>query len=380
MAQIRKRGRKWSVRWREGSRQRERSCPDLATARKLRTEIERTLALGERWEAANVQAEPKLDDLQAFYIQDRERVLAESSIKVIDLSLVLWTRWLESVYPRQRLTADAFSRAHLASFYEHLTKERGCAVSTVRKRIQHVQQAWEWLYDSDEYGDWLPRPRNLEMPKAPRRITVAPTWEEMDACIAAANGWHRKLAMVLRCTGLRVQQAMELRCEDVDRERKLMHVRPELGKTEHERTGRIVPISPILVEERATWGPWEGWFVPCNRKPGPREREARARDMARAWKRAGIRPEVWAATGEGSHGRAHHAFRKGFISGLVQLGANPDAVEVLVGHVLGGTRDPYTDPAALPLVEAVKLIPELTATASARTAKVVSISRGSRSG
>ena len=44
---------------------------------------------------------------------------------------------------------------------------------------------------------------------------------------AAANGWHRKLAIVLRCTGLRVQQAMELRCEDVDRVRKLMLVRPE---------------------------------------------------------------------------------------------------------------------------------------------------------
>ena len=366
MATIRKRGRTWSVRWKDGGRQRERSCPDLVTAKRLRSEIERAKALGDKWEPADLQAEPGLRELLAFYIQDRERVLVESSIKVIDKSVVLWTRWLETRHPRKRLTPDAFSRASLAGFYDNLRNERGSAVSTCRKRIQHVQQAWEWLYDSDEYGDWMPRPRKLEMPKAPRRVTVAPTWAEMDACIATANGWQKKLAMVLRCTGLRVQQAMRLRCDDVDRDRLLLRVRPELGKTDHERTGRIVPITPLLLEERAKWGPWEGWFVPCNRKPGPREREARARDMVRAWERAGVRREVWAATGEGSHGRAHHAFRSGFISGLVHQGANPDAVEVLVGHALGGTRDPYTDPAALPLREAVNLIPVICASDATR--------------
>ena len=369
MATIRKRGRKWSVRWKEGGRQRERSCPDLPTAKRLRSEIERAKALGQRWEAADLQAEPELKKLLAFYIQDRERVLAESSIDVIDKSLVLFTRWLEHRFPRQRLTPDSFSRANLAGFYEYLHRDRSCAVSTCRKRIQHVQQAWDWLYDSDEFGDWLPRPRKLEMPKAPRRITIAPTWEEMDACIAAANGWQKKLAIVLRCTGLRVQQAMQLRCEDVDRERQLLHVRPELGKTAHEKTGRIVPVTPILVEERAKWGPWEGWFVPCSRKLGPREREARARDMVRAWKRAGVRREVWAAVGAGSHGRAHHAFRSGFITGLIAVGADADTVEVLVGHALGGTRDPYTDTRALPLREAVGLVPNLGN--STKSSKVV---------
>jgi len=56
----------------------------------------------------------------------------------------------------------------------------------------------------------------------------------------------------------------------------------------------------------------------------------------------------------------HHAYRKGFISELKRAGADPDAVEYLVGHSLG-LRGVYTDPDALPLRDAVNRIPPLPA-------------------
>ena len=67
---------------------------------------------------------------------------------------------------------------------------------------------------------------------------------------------------------------------------------------------------------------------------------------------AGIDPRKWQR-------RSTHAFRKGFVSGLRKAGADPDAVEFLVGHTLGIVGI-YADPDSLPLAEAVAMVPEVT--------------------
>ncbi len=189
----------------------------------------------------------------------------------------------------------------------------------------------------------------------------------MDACIAALDGWHRDLAVVLRFTGLRAQQAMWLTWDDLDLSNARLRIRGELGKSKQEQRGRIVPVSPHLVRRLTASSHEDRFVVPCNRNPGPRRRLARARDTERGWKRAEVRPEAW-------EGRPHHAFRKGFVSELKRSSADTDAVEFLVGHSLG-LRGVYTDPDALPLRETIAKIPPLVlpgsraSTASIRTLK-----------
>ena len=90
--------------------------------------------------------------------------------------------------------------------------------------------------------------------------------------------------------------------------------------------------------------------------PGERSRDAR-----QAWDRAIKRYEV---RSEGAE-QPHHCLRKGFVSGLKRLGADDEAVEVLVGHSLG-LRGVYTDPDAQPLKAAIKLVPELGAPVARR--------------
>ena len=46
------------------------------------------------------------------------------------------------------------------------------------------------------------------------------------------------------------------------------------------------------------------------------------------------------------------------MSGLRRVGTDPDAVEFPVGHMLG-IVGVYTGPEALPLLEAVRLVPEV---------------------
>jgi len=223
--------------------------------------------------------------------------------------------------------------------------------ATRRKLVEVVQLAWAWLYDNDESDAAIPPPRKIRMVREPAAPTVAPTWAEMDACIAELRRWQRDLAVLLRFTGLRVQQAMSLTWDDVDLRARCMRVRGELGKSPQERRGRVVPVSGHLVDELGDWPVGdEPWLVLSKRQRGnDRERMARARDFRRAWERAGVREDVW-------RGRPHHSFRKGFVSELRRSGADADAVEFLVGHSLG-LRGIYTDPSALPLRATVDLIP-----------------------
>ena len=117
-----------------------------------------------------------------------------------------------------------------------------------------------------------------------------------------------------------------LKWADFDLGTATLRVRGELGKTPQERMGRIVPISDHLVAELKTWKPMpdrKGWVIDCGREAnGARAREARARDMMRAWKRARVREDAWKQ-------RPHHAFRKGVRSGLKRLGADDMAVEFM---------------------------------------------------
>jgi integrase len=169
----------------------------------------------------------------------------------------------------------------------------------------------------------------------------------MQRAIKAAPGWLGSLFVCLYYTGLRVEQALSLRREDLDLDRLVLRIAPELGKTTAEQAGREMPVS-------AHFGAWVreappvdgGWLVPCAWK----RRRARPRDAAAAWTRSGVRKEVWG-------GRPHHAFRAGFMSSLKREGVELEVIEVLVGHAPTPTAKHYFDPEAFPLRDAVGKIP-----------------------
>ncbi len=272
-------------------------------------------------------------------------------------ALDIFLRYLTGRFGSGPLPPSILTRRLLADWHAALKHNglhgRDRSDATRRKIVEVVQLAWAWLYDNDETGADIPPPRRLRMKREPAAPTVAPTWAEMDACIAELMGWHRDLAIILRFTGLRVQQAMSLRWDDLDLVGARLQVRGELGKSRQEQRGRAVPISRHLITHLSQMARGD-YVVTSNRHlGGDRERMAQARSMTRAWLGAGVRPVVWKQ-------RPHHAFRKGFVSGLRRLGADGDAVEFLVGHSLG-LRGIYIDPDALPLRAAVDLIPPLAA-------------------
>ena len=354
MASIRKKGKRWYVRYREAGKQRE------ACAGRTRRDAADFAALVEARQRRGLPGVPApvsqagIQDMMQAYLQDRARSAAASTLKNIRISMELFGEMLR-VRRRGKPTTEDMTRASLGDYYQHLMEDREVKIGTARQRVEHVQAFWRWAYDHDDYGEIMPRPRKLDMPDQLPRMTIAPTFAELDACIAAAHlDWHRRCLVIMRFTGLRVAQAVALQWDDFDPKALTLTVRPELGKSKRERAGRRIPYSALLRDEMLTWaGARTGTVVP---RRNDRSFVSRTRQ---AWERAEVRKEVWDASGD-FKGQPNHAFRKGFQTELLARGAFPVAVDILLGHQLANTRDPYVDPTALPqLRAAVDLIPPI---------------------
>jgi len=351
------RGTSYQVRWRKlDGTETSWSCSTDKAARSIQREVELALDTGRDWQPEQPATEgpPTLRVIAEAYQDARALRCRPDTLRVEAYQLDLFLRFVEQRGKGDDVTI--LSRSLLDEFLGWLRrpetglhgKQRGMEACV--KGVRAAQLLWAWAEGSERWPE-IPRPRTVDLPRTAPAPVVAPTWQEMDACITACSGWQKQFAIWLRYTGLRSGESMLVEWRDVDMERGTLSIRPEIDKN---GAGRVVPLAPLLLDEIATWGKREGYVIPCNRRPGPREREARGRDLRRAWQRAGVREAVWRR-------RPDHAFRRGFKSGLLQLGANPDAVDYLQGHNLGaGSRGRYIDPwHALPLREVVAMVPKI---------------------
>lgn len=353
VASIRKlKSGRYQVRWREGGEDRSRGAPSLAIARELQRQVEAGIALSGTWQPAEPGggAPLTLTEVLRQYVTFSAAAHAPNTCRQVAMVLDVFARWVAEHHAQAE--PRILSRGLLADFRASLLASglrESRAASTANAYVSIVFNMWRWASEEEAWDGLIPFPRRLRVPAPPGSPTVAPTWAEMDRCIGHMKGTTRDLCILLRFTGLRHRQAAALTWADVDLDAGLLVVRGELGKSREERRGRRVPLSPHLVAILQTWKmrPERGGPLLV-----PRAGKQRTRTTSRAWRAAGVREEIWKK-------RPHHAFRKGFVSELARGGANLEAVEILVGHSRG-VRGLYADPSALPLRQAVELIPPLS--------------------
>ncbi len=389
MASFSKRGKGYVVRWRDpdGS-ERGRKAPDYETARKLAREIERVVALGHAWQPADAHALPALIEIEGgevvggmfhdFLVGRRAR-LAAGTRRHYDRSLRRFAMFLAERHPRKRrLTVDLLTRDALELWYGSLVDQEGESPldpATARLAVTAVFSAWTWGHDSDTYGEDVLRPRRIEMTVPRRSQATAPTWVEMDAAIAAAWRlaadatsdrfrepwtWRARLCTVLRFTGLRVdEQAMHLLWSDFDLDRGELVIRGELGKSRQEQEGRTIPLSEHFVDIISGWGKREGFLI----APARLARTSTSPEMTQIWQASKVPERVWGVPPGRKKSQVHHAFRKGYKTGLSELGVDGDVRDFLVGHHRG-IDEHYLD-TFRKAREAVKRIPKLSDDAAA---------------
>lgn len=326
-----------------------RTAPTKAVAKRLALEVEAARALGRDWQPESAAPRPRLALVMVSYIEHRERTKAQKTVGDDIAQLDLFVRWASAKLGREAELGD-LSRALLEDYDRHLSTIGHRTVlgpGSRRQVLGQILRFWAWAYDSDQWEALTPKPRKIAMPAAVKSRVHAPTWAQMDLVIGrCSDELVRRAAVLLRCLGWRISQVCRLVTEDLDLRGGLVTLRPELGKSVHERAGRVLPMPVELRLEVATWRLRPGERVV------PRAIGSVRRALRKAWARAELPAVLW-------HRRPDHAFRKGLRTELLaSRKVESQAIEYWCGRHEGVSAD-YTDPRCLALEEIARTIPQL---------------------
>ena len=163
----------------------------------------------------------------------RELVLRKYSPKTIKAYIHYNRDFLQkSKKPPQQVTND-----DIKDYLFHLAEERKLSASTLKGAINALK-----FY----YGTVLKRRFIYEVkrPRKDKKLPVVLNGEEVAKILfAPSNIKHKAILMLTYSAGLRVGEVVKLKVEDIDRERKLIHIKEAKG-----RKDRYTLLSDIALE------------------------------------------------------------------------------------------------------------------------------------
>jgi site-specific recombinase XerD len=207
-----------------------------------------------------------------------------------------------------------------------LVKLEGRRVSRAyyNQAISAIQFLFRQVLHQPQLIDDLPRPRKeYQLP------TVLGREEARTLFTAIGNPKHRALVLLIYSAGLRVSEVVQLRPEDLDEERRLIHIRG--GKGRKDRYTLLADAALAAVKRYQEPGIASPWLF-----PGPRpDRHISARTVQyvveTARQRAGIKKRVTA-----------HTLRHSFATHLLEAGTDLRYIQELLGHASSRTTEIYT--------------------------------------
>ena len=161
----------------------------------------------------------------------------------------------------------------------------------------------------------------IPLPRYETRLPVILSKEEVKALLEAPKSLgERAILATLYGAGLRVSEVVNLKVSDLDRERKVIHVRGGKGHKD-----RQVMFPDSLREVLAAWWKWrqpKDWLFPGEKPGKPFSRETVHRMCKTAARLAGIKKNVHP-----------HSLRHAFATHLLDDGASLPVIQALLGHL-----------------------------------------------
>jgi len=255
--------------------------------------------------------------------------------------------------------------AEVEAFLTFLAVEGRVAASTQNQ----AKSALLFLY-KEVLGVELPWLDGIERARAPTRLPVVLTREEVARVLARLHGDHRTIGTLLYGTGLRIMEAMRLRVKDVEYTRREILVRDGKGHKDRITMLPVKSLAPLRDQiERARelhrvdleqgygavwlpfalarkypeaareWG-WQYVFPAATRSLDPRDGAIRRHHLSdQAFQRA----MKTAVRGAGiAKPATPHTLRHSFATHLLEAGYDIRTVQELLGHQDVSTTMVYT--------------------------------------
>lgn len=165
----------------------------------------------------------------------------------------LFIRWIEKKYPRVTYWSDL--RPSMIQEYVRDMEGRGLAPYTVRNHLRPVKQAWKHVHEN--YPEEVRPLPTIPLTVAPRVQADCLEASELDALL----GWlkiHARdlytMAVLQSLCGLRMMEAANLRRQDVNLEKKVIHIRSNPNHAlKNPGSERILPLPLEVCEALREW-------------------------------------------------------------------------------------------------------------------------------
>ena len=205
-------------------------------------EVQRQLAGEPVADDANGNGHITLEELADQYVRACRLRLKPSTCDMYAERLGYSVRKLGITYPKDVSLS-------LVDDYAGKRLGDGRATRTPNLEISVLRRMLGWAVQRELIPE-NPLRRWKAMKDTPTKKRRAMRPEEVQKLLKVAPLWRRMLYMVMLASGIRKGEARQLIIADLDTERNLLRVRPEIAKTGR---GRIIPLPPTLVAMVVSW-------------------------------------------------------------------------------------------------------------------------------
>jgi len=253
----------------------------------------------------------------------REAMLREMALRgFAPRTQKVYVSWVARLVSRTRVFPDQLSELQVRTYLAGLS-QGGLSASTLNQAVSAVR----FFFNAVLHREW---PLELHYQRAPQRVPVTLSREEVGRLLAKVPGLRERAAMEIAYGGgLRLSEVLHLRLSDIDSERMILRVDQGKGKKD-----RNVMLSPALLETlRAYWRQSRSreWLFPGHRGKRPLHPTVLQRAFKQARQEARITKPV-----------SFHSLRHTFATHLLESGVNVRTIQALLGHRSLGTTQRYT--------------------------------------
>jgi site-specific recombinase XerD len=234
-----------------------------------------------------------------------------------------YLRYNEDFLKFSRKNPHEVENSDVKDYLFHLVKEKEVSTSTLNTAINALK-----FY----YGELLKKrfAYEIKRPKKDKKLPVVLSQEEISRILSSVgNIKHRLILMLVYSAGLRVSEVVKLKLEDIDVERKLIHIRGAKGRKDRYTMLSDVVIGSLEVYLKA-YQP-EKWLFPGQKTGSHITTRTVQRIFEDTIEKAGIKKDV-----------SVHSLRHSFATHLLESGTDLRYIQELLGHKSSKTTEIYT--------------------------------------